>query len=284
MKPTHKSCGTVADPSSSQNSLLSTTLRTLSSIRERLLSYQWPFLHSLLLKPSASASSITPSSHASLAKYDTVLIGGALGSLFSLLQTLVSPFIGGLSDTYGRRNILLLTMVGNILSALVWLFSSSFELYLLSRIVGGLSEGNVQLSIAIISDVTTPERRARSLALVGICFAVAFTFGPPIGAFLSQYSETWKHWQPSSARLTEYSLPAFVTLVLLLVETAYIYAFLPETKGWRISQAQEKNRDSKGKVDGAKAERGTLLQRRMRLLRLERLLLIFSFIFSGGSK
>lgn len=49
--------------------------------------------------------------------------------------------------------------------------------YLLSRIIGGLSEGNVQLSTAIISDVTTPSTRSRSLALVGIAFSVCFTLG-----------------------------------------------------------------------------------------------------------
>lgn len=53
--------------------------------------------------------------------------------------------------------------IGNVLSALVWLFAGSFNLFLISRIIAGTSEGNVQLSIAIISDVTTPEKRSKSL-------------------------------------------------------------------------------------------------------------------------
>jgi predicted MFS family arabinose efflux permease len=58
---------------------------------------------------------------------------------------------------------------------MLWDFSSSFSIYAVSRIVGGLSEGNVQLSVAIISDVTSPSQRAKSLALVGAAFSLAFT-------------------------------------------------------------------------------------------------------------
>lgn len=119
-------------------------------------------------------------------KWDTVLLGGMVGSLFSLLQFIVSPIIGRASDRLGRRTVLLYTMVnlclkpdflvichsnlfhlskqvGNILSTLIWLFAGNFTLFLIARVVAGLSEGNVQLSIAIISDVTTPEKRSRSL-------------------------------------------------------------------------------------------------------------------------
>lgn len=97
------------------------------------------------------------------------------------------------SDTYGRKKVLLMTMLGNILSAAIWLRSTTFvcqphrpalgdvadkqSSYLLSRVVGGLSEGNVQLSTAIISDVTDSVTRPRSLALVGIAFSVCFTLG-----------------------------------------------------------------------------------------------------------
>jgi MFS family permease len=96
------------------------------------------------------------------------------------------------SDKYGRKKILLATMVGNIVSAAIWLRSTTFvscltsrkgyiadeqSTYLLSRLVGGLSEGNVQISTAIISDVTTAATRSRSLALIGIAFSICFTIG-----------------------------------------------------------------------------------------------------------
>lgn len=78
-------------------------------------------------------------------RFDTILLGGLVGSLFSFLQFVASPIIGRISDSRGRRYTLLLTMVGNIASTFIWVFASSFSTFLLARIVGGLSEGNVQL-------------------------------------------------------------------------------------------------------------------------------------------
>lgn len=254
-----------------QSSLLSSTLRALSSIRSRLVAYRTPLL--------------TPALHAST-RYDTVLLGGLLGSTFSFCQFLVSPYIGTLSDTYGRRSTLLFSMLGNLLSALIWLFSRNFGTYLLSRVVGGLAEGNVQLSIAIIADVTPPQHRAKALALVGISFACAFTVGPPIGAYLTQNIEMWTRFQPKGVYqgwLTEYSLPAFVTLVLLGVETLFIYAYLPETKGYRIAGVEEKQgapRATHPEPSTVQSKR-SLAQRKQRLAHLERLMTIFSFVFSG---
>jgi MFS family permease len=129
------------------------------------------------------ASSAVQSAHAS--KSDIVLLGGLLGSLFSFAQFVVSPRMGAWSDRQGRKKILLATMAGNVGSALIWLFSTSFDTFLLSRIVGGLSESNVQVSIAILSDVSTPATRHRSLALVGIAFSLCFTAGPLLGAYLA---------------------------------------------------------------------------------------------------
>ncbi|KAG7096835.1 hypothetical protein E1B28_004244 [Marasmius oreades] len=163
-------------------------------------------------------------------KWDIVLLGGIMGSVFSLLQFLVSPKIGSLSDKYGRKRILLLTMVGNILSAAVWLQSTTFASYMLSRVIGGLSEGNVQLAIAILSDVTTPETRAKALAHVGIAFAICFCIGPPIGAYFSTRP------LPASANVFQtelniYAVPALLTLVLLVAETLFLAVALPETRG-----------------------------------------------------
>ncbi|KAG1453159.1 hypothetical protein G6F56_007640 [Rhizopus delemar] len=195
--------------------------------------------------------------HAGSDKWDTVLLGGLVGSLFSLLQFIVSPIIGRTSDRLGRRTVLLYTMVGNLLSTLIWLFAHSFNWFLLARVIGGLSEGNVQLSTAIISDITTPDQRSKSLALVGIAFATAFTLGPPMGAWfasidLSSY--------PSLIQfgIYPYSMAAFVGLALLIVETIYLYFKLPETLQRRNEQASSVN-----------------------LVSLNRIMGIFSFVFSG---
>ncbi|RFU28054.1 hypothetical protein B7463_g8298, partial [Scytalidium lignicola] len=153
-------------------------------------------------------------------RYDIVLLGGALGSLFSLLQALASPIIGTLSDRYGRRTALLFSMCGNILSVLLWVCATDFRTFLLSRIVGGLSEGNVQLATAIATDVSDEKQRGSTMALVGVCFSISFTFGPALGAWLSSIQ---------SVQANPFATAAGVSLALVVVETAYLYLCLPET-------------------------------------------------------
>ncbi|ORY42058.1 MFS general substrate transporter [Rhizoclosmatium globosum] len=158
-------------------------------------------------------------------RLDIVLFGGFIGSLFSFLQ-----FV---SDKYGRKNILLLSMIGNAASMCLWIFSKSFFIFVLSRVVGGLTEGNVQMSIAMISDITTPETRSKGLALVGIAFSLGFTVGPPIGAYFASIDllERFPFLKPYG--VNSYSSPAIFALALIVIETAYMAAFLPETLGFK---------------------------------------------------
>ncbi|KAJ1971792.1 hypothetical protein H4R35_005049 [Dimargaris xerosporica] len=170
---------------------------------------------------------------------DTVLVGGLLGSVFSFLQFLVSPIIGRLSDRYGRRPVLLGCMVGNIAAALVWLFATDFTTFLAARILGGLSEGNVQLSHAMITDITPEAERSKSLAWVGIAFAIGFTLGPPLSAYLVSLDTKISALvlgspTPSlTTLLSPFPWPAVLTVVLLLLELLYIYWALPETVHYR---------------------------------------------------
>ncbi|KAH9437024.1 hypothetical protein MCOR02_012500 [Pyricularia oryzae] len=153
-------------------------------------------------------------------RYDIVLLGGALGSLFSLLQAIASPIIGQLSDRYGRRTALLSSMMGNILSVLLWVMAVDFRTFVLSRVVGGLSEGNVQLATAIATDISDESSRGSTMALIGACFSIAFTFGPALGAYLSSI--------PLVAA-NPFATAAGFSLFLIVAETIYLYAALPET-------------------------------------------------------
>ncbi|KAK1230107.1 hypothetical protein PQX77_006822 [Marasmius sp. AFHP31] len=211
------------------------------------------------------------------AKWDVVLLGGMMGSVFSILQFLVSPKIGSLSDKYGRKRILLLTMIGNILSAAVWVQSTTFASYMLSRVIGGLSEGNVQLAIAILSDVTTAENRAKALAHVGIAFAICFCIGPPIGAYFSTRP------LPESAFYTEvniYAVPALLTLVLLTVETLFLVVALPETRGKGKNTKTET--ETKKSAEKAKPTVKRTIPERIALLKsLRHVHFLFLGVFSG---
>lgn len=160
--------------------------------------------------------------------YDTVLLGGAFGSAFSFFQAVASPVIGRLSDQHGRRKALLYSMAGNILSVALWVGATDFRTFIASRIVGGLSEGNVQLANSIIADISDEKQRGAAMALVGACFSVAFTCGPVLGAMLANIT---------AVASNKFAMAAGGSLVLIIVETIYIYFSLPETHPrWRQLQ------------------------------------------------
>ncbi|QRV73142.1 major facilitator superfamily transporter [Ceratobasidium sp. AG-Ba] len=230
----------------SDGSLLATTLKKISQLRGR----------------------VAP--HAVQRKWDVVLLGGLMGSLFSSLQFFISPHIGSLSDKYGRKRVLLVSMLGNILSAIVWIQSTSFASFMLSRAIGGISEGNVQLSIAILSDITPPARRSAALMFVGIAFSICFTIGPPIGAYFSTHPAPFAF----ARDLNIYATPATLTLVLLLIETAFLAAFLPETRGTTLV-------DDDGEGARGKYKKLSLGERKLLLKDLGRLHFSFLSLFSG---
>ncbi|KAH8294925.1 hypothetical protein KR018_004331, partial [Drosophila ironensis] len=143
-------------------------------------------------------------------RYISVLFGGFLGSMFSFLQFVASPIVGGLSDYYGRKPVLLVCAVGaslhyvrlpatnfppNLhpqsgiaLSYLIWALSSNFALFVLARFVGGISKGNISLCMSVITDVSSVRTRGRGMALVGVAFSLGFIVGPMIGAMFAIFS------------------------------------------------------------------------------------------------
>lgn len=138
----------------------------------------------------------------------------------SLLQAFASPLIGMLSDRYGRRAALLTSMTGNILSVLLWVVAVDFRTFVASRVVGGLSEGNVQLATAMATDISDDKSRGSTMALIGACFSIAFTFGPMLGAYLSSIATVAQN---------PFATAAGVSLFLIVAETLYLYFCLPET-------------------------------------------------------
>ncbi|KAM5339463.1 major facilitator superfamily domain-containing protein 10 isoform 2-T7 [Glossophaga mutica] len=97
-------------------------------------------------------------------KYNSVLFGGLIGSVFSALQFLSAPLTGAISDCLGRRPVMLLSLAGLASSYAVWAASGSFAAFLASRVIGGISKGNVSLSTAIVADLGSPPARSRGMA------------------------------------------------------------------------------------------------------------------------
>ena len=82
---------------------------------------------------------------------------------------------------FGRKPLMVATGLGIAFSYLLWVLSSNFAIFVLARIIGGVSKGNVSLSTAIVTDVTTPATRGKGMALIGVAFSLGFLFGPMIG-------------------------------------------------------------------------------------------------------
>uniref|UniRef100_A0A3Q3WYN4 Major facilitator superfamily (MFS) profile domain-containing protein n=1 Tax=Mola mola TaxID=94237 RepID=A0A3Q3WYN4_MOLML len=154
-------------------------------------------------------------------KYNSVLFGGLIGSIFSLLQFLASPVTGALSDRHGRRPLLILTTLGLMASYAVWAISQSFSMFLLFRVIAGICKGNVSLCTAIVADLPSPNARNRGMAMIGIAFSLGFTVGPMLGAYFAISSKTTEN--------VFYQTPALLALALSTADLLFIWLMLPET-------------------------------------------------------
>lgn len=171
-----------------------------------------------------------------------VLFGGALGALYSLLQFVAAPLWGGLSDRFGRRPILLISVAGLALSYLLWFFSGSFTLLLVARIVGGLMGGNISAATAVVTDITTEKNRSRGMAFIGIAFALGFIIGPALGGLSSLIDLTTLMPALSAWGVNPFSMPALIAFVLSAFNLYYLNRYFKETR--KPSQKPELERTS----------------------------------------
>jgi DHA1 family tetracycline resistance protein-like MFS transporter len=140
---------------------------------------------------------------------------GLLLSANALTQMIGAPFLGRLSDRYGRKPLLIASISGTVLSFLILGFANSLAILFLSRILDGLLGGNVSLAQAYITDTTTRENRAQGLGLIGAAFGVGFIFGPALGGILSAGGN--------------YALPAFAAAGLAVLNLLGALIWLPES-------------------------------------------------------
>jgi len=158
----------------------------------------------------------------------TVLFGGLLSTLYSLLQFVFSPIWGALSDRLGRRRILTITLAGNALSYLLWIFAAQFWVVVLTRLISGMMAGNIAVASAAAADVTDEKERTKGMAVVGIAIGLGFVFGPVIGGLAS--SVQFAHGPVvGSFGLNPFSVPAAIAAVLALLNFLLVVKFFPET-------------------------------------------------------
>jgi DHA1 family tetracycline resistance protein-like MFS transporter len=139
---------------------------------------------------------------------------GFLTATYSFFQLLASPVLGRLSDRFGRKKFLIISQLGSALGYLILAFANSLPLLFLSRIIDGVTGGNISIAQAYIADVTDKKNRARGMGLIGAAFGLGFIFGPAIGGALSKIS---------------YSAPAFLAAFVSFITILTTIFFLKET-------------------------------------------------------
>ena len=162
---------------------------------------------------------------------DIILLGGVLAALYSLLQFACSPFWGRLSDRLGRRPVLLLTSLGLALGYLIWGASSTFTMFLVSRVVAGMMAGNLGVATAAMADISTQEGRTKSMGLVGAAFGVGFIVGPALGGALSKVVIS-----SDSLHLNPFAAAAFASMALSLLSATLNFFYLQETLPTELRQ------------------------------------------------
>ncbi len=108
--------------------------------------------------------------------------------VYAAAQFLAAPLLGRLSDHYGRKPVLLLCLLGSALGYFLFGIGGALWVLLLSRLIDGITGGNMSIVSAYVADVTPPEERAKNFGLIGMAFGIGFVFGPAIGGALSQIS------------------------------------------------------------------------------------------------
>lgn len=158
-----------------------------------------------------------------------VLFGGLLGALYSFLQFLAAPFWGSLSDKIGRKPVLVVSISFLALSYLIWFFSGSFTLLILSRFLAGIMGGNISTATAVAADVTDNNNRSKGMAIIGIAFALGFILGPAIGGIFSTIDLTKMYPSLVAWGVNPFSVPALVAFLLSVLNTYLVVKNFKET-------------------------------------------------------
>ncbi|HTI13149.1 MAG TPA: MFS transporter [Dictyobacter sp.] len=139
---------------------------------------------------------------------------GTLITIYALAQFIFTPLLGSLSDRYGRRPIILWSLLIEALSLVLTAVSGSFAMLLLARAIGGLGASNIGSAQAVVSDVTSNSNRAKGMGYIGAAIGAGFVLGPALGGLLTPIGPT---------------LPFWVAAGIALLNACLVFFLLPET-------------------------------------------------------
>lgn len=145
---------------------------------------------------------------------DASKIGGWLLFTYAFTQFLLSPLIGNLSDKYGRRPIILFSLLGFSIDYLFIAFAPTLIWLFVARFISGITGASITTATAYIADISTPENRAKNFGMIGAAFGIGFIIGPVIGGLLG-------HFGPR--------VPFYAAAILCFINFLYGYFVLPES-------------------------------------------------------
>jgi len=169
-------------------------------------------------------------------------VGSLLIATYSAFQFVGAPVLGRLSDSRGRRPILLLSILGSVIAwtlfgvagelGSVLGFTNGLFVLFLARALAGAMGGNIATANAYIADITPAEDRARGLGILGGAFGLGFVFGPAIAGIVSSpfALEALRGTLPAAVPVTEFTMPSFTAAALSLGNLALAYSVLPEPR------------------------------------------------------
>lgn len=140
--------------------------------------------------------------------------GGWLTFAYAIMQFMFAPVLGNLSDKFGRRPILLLSLTGFGIDYIFLALAPSISWLIVGRLIAGITGASMTTATAYIADISTPENRAQNFGMIGAAFGIGFIIGPVMGGILGGYG----------ARL-----PFVVAAILSLINALYGYFVLPES-------------------------------------------------------
>lgn len=139
---------------------------------------------------------------------------GLLFAVYSVFQFISTPIIGRLSDKYGRRPLLLISIIGTALSFFMTAFAPNAIFLFIARSLDGLTAGNIPVAFAVISDSTKPEDRAKAFGMIGAAFSFGFVFGPAIAALTVGFGA---------------AVPFIIAGIITVIAAILTAMYLPET-------------------------------------------------------
>jgi len=142
------------------------------------------------------------------------LLVGFLTAIYAAAQLIGAPLLGRLSDRYGRRPVLMISIAGNLAGFILLAIAQNLGMLFFARALAGLTGGNISVAQAYISDVSEPKDRGKAMGLIGAAFGLGFIIGPAIGGILG----TVGFW-----------LPAVVAATLSGINLVLVFFWLPES-------------------------------------------------------